>query len=87
MVDDDYEIARYISGELGTWYRFDYASNGKDALGKLLNNSYDLVISDVVMPEMDGIALLKKIKGNSNISDIPVILLTSETRSPTSWKD
>lgn len=80
VVDDDYEIARYISGELGTWYRFDYASNGKDALGKLLNNNYDLVISDVVMPEMDGIALLKKIKGNSNISDIPVILLTSKTQ-------
>jgi DNA-binding response OmpR family regulator len=38
---------------------------------------YDLVISDIIMPEMDGIELLKNIKTNTNISDVPVILLTS----------
>ena len=43
----------------------------------LLTGKYDLVISDVMMPEMDGITMLKNIKSNSNISDIPVILLTS----------
>lgn len=45
----------------------------------LLTGKYDLVISDVMMPEMDGITMLKKIKGNSNVSDIPVILLTSKS--------
>jgi YesN/AraC family two-component response regulator len=45
----------------------------------LLAGSYDLVISDVMMDEMDGITLLKNIKSNSNISDIPVILLTSKS--------
>ena len=39
----------------------------------LLTGKYDLVISDVMMPEMDGITMLKNIKNNSNISDIPVI--------------
>ena len=45
----------------------------------MLTSDYDLVISDIMMPEMDGIALLKSIKGNVNISDIPVILLTSRS--------
>ena len=53
--------------------------NGKEGLKMLLtDSSYDLVISDIMMPEMDGITLLKNIKGNTNISDIPVILLTSK---------
>jgi YesN/AraC family two-component response regulator len=65
--------------ELGSWYKFDYASNGREGLSKLLSSEFHLVISDVMMPEMDGITMLKKIKGNSKISDIPVILLTSKS--------
>lgn len=79
LVDDDAEIAQYIQSELGDWYRFGYAPNGKEGLKTLLTNKFDLVISDVMMPEMDGITMLKKIKSNSNISDIPVILLTSKS--------
>ena len=79
IVDDDAEIAHYIKAELSDWYRFDHARNGKEGLKMLLTGKYDLVISDVMMPEMDGVTMLKKIKGNSNVSDIPVILLTSKS--------
>lgn len=79
VVDDDYEIIQYIKDELSCWYKFDYAGNGRDGLKKLLTEEFDLVISDVMMPEMDGITMLKKIKSNNNISDIPVILLTSKS--------
>ena len=79
IADDDVEIANYIRNELGKWYRFDAAPNGKEALKALLMSNYDLVISDVMMPEMDGISLLKNIKSNTLISDIPVILLTSRS--------
>lgn len=79
IVDDDAEIAHYIKTELSDWYRFDHARNGKEGLKMLLTGKYDLVISDVMMPEMDGVTMLKKIKGNSNVSDIPVILLTSKS--------
>ncbi len=80
VVDDDLEVAQYIKNELGQWYRIDTAPNGREALKKLLTDSggYDLVISDVMMPEMDGISMLRQLKGNPNISDIPVILLTSK---------
>lgn len=86
LVDDDPEIGKYISGELGSWYHFDYAENGREALKRLLTHhssaaspAYDLVISDIMMPEMDGITLLRSIKQNPNISDTPVILLTSKS--------
>ena len=81
LVDDDMEIMQYIKDELSKWYRFDFTNNGKEALKALLSQHYDLVISDVVMPEMDGIALLKQIKGNTLLNDTPVILLTSRAEA------
>ena len=78
IVDDEPEIARYIISELGDRYKFDHAINGKEALKMLLTDEYDLVISDMMMPEMDGLTLLKHIKDNTNISQIPVIMLTSK---------
>ena len=79
LVDDDIEICRYIKSELSDWYRFVICNNGKEALKQLLSGDFDLVVSDVVMPEMDGITLLKNIKGNANISHVPVIMLTSKS--------
>ena len=79
VVDDDCELSAYVSAELNQWYRVDVYTNGVDALQALLSRDYDLVVSDVVMPGMDGITLLKKIKQNPNISHIPVILLSSKS--------
>ncbi len=80
VVDDDLEVAQYIKNELRQWYRIDISANGREALKRLLTDGsgYDLVISDVMMPEMDGITMLRQLKSNPNISDIPVILLTSK---------
>ena len=78
IVDDDLEIGRYISTELGRFYKFGTCTNGKEGLRELLTNDYDLVISDVMMPEMDGFTMLRMIKTNINISHIPVIMLTSK---------
>ena len=78
IVDDDQEIANYIIGELGGQYKFDHRPNGKEGLKALLTQQYDLVISDVMMPEMDGITMLKRIKDHPQISQIPVIMLTSK---------
>ncbi len=87
IVDDDEEIGRYIASELSHYYKFSFCSNGKEGLSELLasvdesrskGEGYDLVISDVMMPEMDGFTMLRMIKNNLNISHIPVIMLTSK---------
>ncbi|MDE7089474.1 MAG: response regulator, partial [Prevotella sp.] len=78
IVDDDEEIVRYVSAELGKYYRVGTAANGKEGLKELLTNEYDLVVSDVMMPEMDGFTMLRMIKTNMNIAHVPVIMLTSK---------
>ena len=80
LVDDDEEIPRYISQELGHYYHFTMCRNGKDGLRELLTNtSYDLVISDVMMPKMDGFTMLRMIRTNGQVNHLPVIMLTSKT--------
>ena len=78
VVDDDAEICRYISTELSRYYKFNTCPNGKEGLKELLTGEYDLVVSDVMMPEMDGFTMLRMIKTNVNISHIPVVMLTSK---------
>ena len=79
VVDDDEQIARYIGQELSAYYYFTACRNGKDGLKELFTGKYDLVISDVMMPEMDGFTMLRLIRTNVNISHLPVIMLTSKS--------
>ena len=78
IVDDDAEIAQYIQQELRRYYKFGICSNGKEGIKELLQGDYDLVVSDVMMPEMDGFTMLRMIKSNLNLSHLPVIMLTSK---------
>lgn len=80
IVDDDKDIREYISRELSADYHTIECANGKEALDAILKKAPDLVISDVVMPEMDGITLCRKIKQNININHVPVILLTAKSK-------
>src|SRR5690606_36719764 len=58
-------------------YHMDKCADGKEALSYILKHNPDLVIADIVMPEMDGITLCRKVKHNVNINHIPVVLLTA----------
>jgi len=78
LVDDDAEIGEYIKQELGRFYKFGLCPNGKEGLKELLTNDYDVVVSDVMMPVMDGFTMLRMIKSNLNLSHLPVIMLTSK---------
>ena len=78
IVGSDVETANSIISELNFKFKFDYAPNGKEALKILVGNTYDLVISEMMMSGMDGITMLKRIKGNSTISETPVIILSSK---------
>ena len=80
IVEDDLEIRDYLATELGTDYDIVSCSNGKEGLQTTLKELPDLVITDIMMPEMDGNTLCSKIKTNGTISHIPVILLTAKSR-------
>ena len=80
IVEDDDEIAGYLLTELGKDYTVTRFSNGKEALPTILQDVPDLVISDVMMPEMDGNTLCSRIKNNVNTNHVPVILLTAKNR-------
>lgn len=80
IVEDDEEIRNYISKEFADKYHIIESCNGKEALEILFKKIPDLVISDIMMPEMDGLTLCRKIKQNVNLNHIPVILLTAKTR-------
>lgn len=79
VVDDDADICTFLKTELGETYNVLTYPNGKDALTGIVETVPDLIISDVIMPEMDGITLLKRIKTSTKLSHIPVILLTSKS--------
>ena len=78
IVDDDEEIRNYLKTELHQFYHIKVCDNGNNALKLIKRERPDLVISDIVMPEMDGYELLHRIKTSTDTSYIPVILLTSK---------
>lgn len=80
IVEDDDEIRRYICQELGRDFHMQECRNGKEAFTYILKKTPDLIISDIMMPEMDGMTLCSKVKQNINTNHIPVILLTAKSR-------
>ena len=78
IVDDDDEIRSYLEEQLSPIYKISTANNGDMGIQKALTEIPDLVISDIRMPGTDGYQLVKKLKGNSNTTHIPIILLTSK---------
>ncbi|WP_315816237.1 response regulator transcription factor [Paraflavitalea speifideaquila] len=78
LVDDNEEILEFLANELGEAYTVLTATDGQEALSILSQEAVHLVISDVMMPVMDGFELCRLIKTNFDFSHIPVILLTAK---------
>jgi CheY-like chemotaxis protein len=78
IVDDNNEILEFLSENLKSKYLVLTASNGEEAFQILEKDSVHLIVSDIMMPVMDGFQLCKTIKSSFNHCHIPVILLTAK---------
>ena len=78
LVDDDEELCSFLRAQLSLRYKVFWSTNGGDALRMAVTECPDVIVSDVMMPGMDGFTLTKKLKFNVNTNHIPVILLTSK---------
>jgi DNA-binding response OmpR family regulator len=80
VVDDNTDARLFLQRSLDDEYHVLVAANGKEALHILAKTDHiSIIVSDVMMPEMDGIELFREIKSNINYSHIPVILLTAKS--------
>lgn len=79
IVEDNDELRSYLSAYLRKKYRVLEAENGRQAVDMATTNNIDLIISDVMMPVMDGFEMCKTLKSDIATSHIPIILLTSLT--------
>ena len=78
VVDNDNDTKTILKKKLQKYFHILTASSGKEALLLLKSQNVDIVISDIIMPEIDGYELCKTIKGNTNTKHVPVILITSD---------
>jgi len=80
VVDDQEDLLELMKQLLSQHYRVMTARNGQEALNIIENNTLDLIVSDVMMPDMDGYELTTAIKQNEQLSHLPIILLTAKTQ-------
>lgn len=83
LVVDDFStmrrIVRNLLKELG-YSNVDEAEDGADGLNKLQNGDFDFVVSDWNMPNMDGLTMLQKIREDSKLAKLPVLMVTAEAK-------
>ena len=78
IVEDNEEMLNFIGNEINVSFNILTASNGEEALHVMNDFSVQLIVSDLMMPVMDGFSFLKKVKTDLNYSHVPVILLTAK---------
>lgn len=81
VVEDNPELLMLMHHMLKNQYRVLVAKNGKEALKIVHKTPLDLIVSDVMMPEMTGFELTRELKGDPNYSHLPIILLTAKTQA------
>ena len=80
IVEDNLELLMLMQQLLKNTYRVYIARNGKEALKVINEKELDLIISDVMMPEMDGLELTRTVKADPNYNHLPIMLLTAKTQ-------
>lgn len=79
VVEDNVDMNRFICGLLSPKYDVESAFDGEEGLAKAMEELPDMIISDVLMPKLDGFSLCSRVKNDKDVCHIPVILLTAKT--------
>jgi len=77
VVEDNPELLAYLTQELGRWYRVTPYLESMEAVQAITAEPPDLIVSDIMMPGLDGIALARKVRGEPRTAEVPVILLSA----------
>jgi hybrid two-component system gppx len=78
IVEDNHDIATYIGSLFFQSYAISYAGNGKEGLEKTLDLMSDLIITDLMMPGIDGLELCRQVWGNDVVNHVPIIGVTAK---------
>lgn len=78
VIEDNRDIAAYIGDVLSDRYAVAYATNGEDGLKKAIDIVPDLVVTDLMMPGMDGLELCRRIRSNDVVNHIPIVIVTAK---------
>lgn len=78
VVEDNYDIRKYIANSLSAEYRIYEGADGREGLSMALHYNPDIIISDIMMPVLDGLGMLRELKADVRTSHIPVVLLTAK---------
>lgn len=78
IIEDDHDVRELYAEVLrDEGFNVEEAVDGQAGLAKILENSYDLILLDIMLPRFDGLSILKTIKKKDGLKDIPIILLTN----------
>ncbi|MBD2079573.1 ATP-binding protein [Leptolyngbya sp. FACHB-17] len=77
VVDDNADLRDYLKGLLTQFYSVETAIDGRDALNRIRRSAPDLILSDVMLPNLDGFGLLRELRSQPETQDIPIILLSA----------
>lgn len=77
LADDNADLREYVGGILGARYDVTAVNNGREALAVARREPFDLIVSDVMMPEMDGFEFLRAVRDDDNISATPFVMLSA----------
>ncbi|MCC5844398.1 MAG: response regulator [Verrucomicrobia bacterium] len=80
IIEDHPDLQRFLARQLEEVYALRFARNGEEALPVILNHPPDLILSDVMMPGLDGIALCQKIRDHFSARELPILLLSAKGR-------